>query len=368
MRAIMNPITLAATIGAVVVCIPTGVCHAQNNAVTVEGVSDYSYYRSVYGGNASNIDMAAEVSGFYNTMTVSGSPWIGGPMWTDSAVYDSDFYDPDVIANGNDTNGFDSTQYTGTGTAFAFVGAHGRCDDDTSQLCSANSDCPSGSWCPSSPPSTGTSKCINGSARSVITSSPSSVFGQYVYYGNGGVRWGEDSSSGGWAGAGTNGSNAVVFVANSCGSKYPFMVAETFYAFAGAMLMNFTMPQSNMTTGFADLIAWSDRGTVLATYALANPNSSITGGWAANLDSASLYSGGSCPDISGGYTYGGGHGYQGCAANVSIANADTVSGPNWALSMTWLDASNFTKKPHNANFGSESMHCNYDCATYGFVK
>src|SRR5437867_4489548 len=69
---------------------------ASATGVTAEGVSDYSFYRSLYGAtSATDIDMATEASGFFTKMTQSGSMWTRGHFWTNSSVWDTDFYDPE---------------------------------------------------------------------------------------------------------------------------------------------------------------------------------------------------------------------------------------------------------------------------------
>jgi hypothetical protein len=352
---------------------------ALNTGVSVEGVSDYSYYRSVYGASsATDIDMATEAGGFFTTMTgTAGTPWTVGHFWTDYNVWDQDIYDSDLTGNGYDDDviSFDDPVATGSGpTAIAFFGAHGICDDALSTTCSTSADCTSGQYCSANPPSSYSSRCIKLSDRYLITSSSSSTHNQYGDYSGTGVAWGEDAYSTGWAGAGTNGADSVAFVVNSCGSKEPFLWSETKPPFGGAMLINYTMPQSNVATGawpagIGDLVTWSNRGTVLATYALANPNSSITGAWDANLDSAPQTDGASCPDQTGTYTYGGGHGYTGCAGNLSMAWAQNQTLADWYVtSLDWTDAQDPSNKPTGNSYGYGWIHCNYDCITYGFYK
>jgi hypothetical protein len=161
-----------------------------------------------------------------------------------------------------------------------------------------------------------------------------------------------------------------VFVVNSCGSKEPFFWGETKPDFAGAMLINYTMPQSNVSgAGAGDTMTWSSRGSVLAMYALANPSASVTAAWDANLDSAPQSDGGSCPDQTGTYTYGGGYGYTGCAGNLSVGWAQNQSLANWYVqTMSWTDAQSPGLKPTGNSYGYGWIHCNYDCVTYGFYK
>lgn len=348
---------------------------ANNYGISAEGVSDYSYFRSVYGaGSAGDIDMATEASGFYNTMTTtSGTPWTSGTFWTDGNVWDQDLYDPDLTGVGSDdsTSSSDDPTAGPSPNAITFLGAHGDCNDANSTTCTTSADCASGQYCAANPPSANSSRCINGSDRTWITSSSTSTHGQFAdYSASSGVAFGEDSNSGGWRGGGTSGSDTVVFVVNSCGSKEPFFWGETKPDFAGAMLINYTMPQSNVSgAGAADTVTWSSRGSVLAMYALANPSASVTAAWDANLDSAPKSDGGSCPDQTGTYTYGGGYGYTGCAGNLSVGWAQNQSLANWYVqTMSWTDAQSPGLKPTGNSYGYGWIHCNYDCNTYGFYK
>jgi hypothetical protein len=340
--------------------------------ITAEGVSDYSYARALYGsGYAPDIDMATEASGFYNTMTTTtGTPWTASYFWTNSLVFDTDFYDPDVSGNSFSAYDDDTYNFDSSGAAIAFVGGHGTCDDALGTNCTTSANCNVGDACMANPPSSNSSRCATPSPRRLVVSEQYPTHGDWIFYGNGFVKWGEDTNSGSWAGAGTNGGSAVVFVVNSCGTRYPFTWGEAKPAYAGAMLINWTMPQSNVATaGSADTWTWSSRGSTLATYALANPNSSVAGAWFANLNSAPSTAGYSCPDETSTYTYGGGYGYTGCGGNLSMSWAQTQAAATANVtSLTWTQAQNFANKPTGNTYGYEWVQCNYDCATYGLSK
>jgi hypothetical protein len=329
--------------------------------VAVEGVSDYS----VYGG--SNTDCATEASGFLSTMTQSGSGWTQGANWFDNNVWDTDFLDPDIA--GGDPSDDDSIAFDNPGTAVALVCAHGRCNDASSNNCTTSSDCVDG-YCPGQPPSSNSSQCIANSfsiPRKLLTSSTSDVHGHNALYAPGNARWGEDSVTGNWAGAGTNGDDNVAFLINSCAIRQPYMPA-LFSAFAGVALINVIMPTTNNATGFADAGMWSSRGSTLAGYALMSPNSKIRDHWDATMDSAPQWQGSSCPDQTGTYTYGGGYGIYGCGAHVSIA-VDLYDG--WAsgdLDMSWMQARNESLASRGASYWYWWAHCNYDCITYPFQQ
>ena len=161
----------------------------------------------------------------------------------------------------------------------------------------------------------------------------------------------------------------VAFLVNSCGVRAPFYVSQIRPIFAGLAQINMVMPISNVTTGFSDSIAWSSRGSILATYALANPYSSIKNAWAANLDSAAYNFGKDCPDLKRDYSYGGGHAIQGCGGNFTAAFDVTLGTATWDVnSMNWLSA----RVPGNASRGTgytyNFLHCNYDCVAYPIAK
>ena len=338
--------------------------------ISAEGVSSYSYYRAEYSNTTGDIDGASEASGFYTTMTTtSGTPWTQLNFWTEGNVWDTDFYDPDAsgLSYDNDNNEFDPGY---TPAAIGFVMAHGSCDDAVANTCSTTSDCPSGLYCMGNPPSAHSSMCGAGYPRRIVTSSASSSHGNYVFYDNGTVKWGEDSNSGSWAGAGTNGSLGVVFVVNSCGTRYPFIWDETRPTFAGAMLGEFTMPVSNIQgVGPGDLWAVSWRGSTLASLALANPTLTVTDEWFATQDSIGPTVGPSCPDQTSTYTYGGGYGYAGCAASLSVSYDSTqAAATSHVTSLTWNQARDFSNKSKGTTYGYGLYHCNYDCATYPVTK
>jgi len=306
-----------------------------NTAINAEGVSDYSYYRA-HNGGASDIQGAQEATGFINGMTQSGSGWSYGQLYVDNNVGDTDFMDPDV--SGGNAVDDDTTYFDNSGAAIGFVSGHGSCNDATGTSCNTSSDCGTGT-CPGTPPSTGSSRCISNSARRLVLSSSFSQHNNFMYYGDGHTKWGESTSAGSWGGAGTNGGLMAAFLANSCGVRAPFYSSQIQPMFAGVAQINMIMPISNTTNGFSDLIEWSSRGSVLATYALANPSSSIKNAWDANLDSSASNHGRDCPDLQRVYTYGGGHSIQGCGGNFTAAFDINLTDATWDVNtMTWLNA------------------------------
>jgi hypothetical protein len=337
--------------------------------VFAEGVNDYSYFRSVHGTNsAANIYGKDDAYGFINVMTQTGSPWTYTRFWHDQDVYDTDFRDPDFTGDSYDD---DTHEFDQPNVAFDYVSAHGDCDDAGGLMaCTSGAGCYTGSACIATPPTSYSSLCTPNTPRRLVFSSSNSRHDNTVFYGdNATVKWGEDTSSGGWAGAGTNGGAAVIFIRNSCGTRAPFYYSQTVYAFAGAMLINFTMPESNISVkGSADTLMSPTDGSQLATYALANPNHAIVD--SENIVMNGKNVGSSCPDLNAPpFSYGGGMGYSGCAADVSIAwDSTNANAVNHVTSLTWSQAANNANKPTARTYGASWYHCNYDCIAYPFTK
>jgi len=331
-----------------------------STGISVEGVSDYTTQGST------NTDCTTEAQGFLNGLTGNGG-FTTNIHWYDNNVFDSDFLDPDC--SGCDTSDNDTSNFDNAGTAVALVCAHGSCNDATGTTCTTSSQCGTG-YCPGTPPTSASSACINNSPRSLVTSSTGDIHGHFAVYGPGNARWGEDTTTGSWAGAGTNGDNNAVFLINSCAVRQPFLLSQLFPAFAGMALVNLIMPTSNLNNGnFADAVTWSSRGSTLATNAVANLNGSLKSSWDALLDSTPQTQGGSCPDRTGTYTYGGGHGITGCGAHVSVSVDSTLAFAQDDLNdMTWSDTQAEGWDSFGNSYWQWWAHCNYDCITYPFQK
>jgi hypothetical protein len=335
-----------------------------NTGITVESVNDYSYY---CGNHSCDTICNSEGDGFWNSMTAGGTGWTALVHYKDSSVYDTDFYDKDKsgYAYDNDTYNFDKS-----GNAISFVCLHGTCDDCTTTNCTSAANCATGQECMNNPPSAYSSRCANSSARRMVTSSSGSHHSNFVWYGGNNVKWGEDSNSGSWAGAGTNGGTNLVFMINSCGLK-PYFWFELSPAFAGVHLIAEIMPVSNVATGngCADAANYQYRGSDLASYALTNPYGSVTAAWFAVLDGTPQSGYGSCPDQNSNYTYGGGRGINGCGAHNVLSYDVTQTLANWHVDTEgWIGARLESNDATGNGYGRWAAHCNYDCATYNFTK
>jgi hypothetical protein len=334
--------------------------------VSVEGIDDYSYVGDT---TQSGADEAAD---FYNTLVTTGSPWTGQEHWYNSNVWDADFCDPDMGDSGdNDTSNFDQA-----GTALAFFSGHGACDDIPElvgpplarRVCSTALNCNPGEICAGGYPSADRGACITNSPRSLETSSSTNHHSNVVFYGNGHTKWGEDPTTGDWAGAGTNGDINVAFIYNSCGVRWPFANQQLGPMFAGMTQLNMEMPIS--ATGnvahFSDTYALANRGSLLATNAMMNPNGPVLSGFISTAESEdSSPAGGSCPDMTSDFSHGGGNGVRACGATLTISYDNSASNASWDVNvLTWALARDEGVQSLDNTYYSYFYHCNYDCITY----
>src|SRR5215472_5126441 len=86
---------------------------ASETGITIEAVDNYSCPR-LY-NNIANVD------NFRNRM-LSISGYTAGVRYTDGLVWPTDFTDPEVVWNGDDTHNFDRP-----GDAIAYFSSHGTC-------------------------------------------------------------------------------------------------------------------------------------------------------------------------------------------------------------------------------------------------
>jgi hypothetical protein len=157
---------------------------------------------------------------------------------------------------------------------------------------------------------------------------------------------------------------------NSCAGR-PAFLSDLFGLFAGAALINFIMPTSNLDAPkmFADMWTYGARGSLLAGYALANPYGSIKSAWDATLDSIPQGASAACPNLDSNYTYGGGHGISGCGGHASMAMDTTSSNAQWDLNNTsWATTQNEADESFGNAYWYWYIHCNFDCNTYPLIK
>jgi hypothetical protein len=140
--------------------------------------------------------------------------------------------------------------------------------------------------------------------------------------------------------------------------------------FAGAAQVNLPMPTVVLSNGaFSDAVVWPARGSTLATYAIMNLNSAISNGWQAEGPSSPLNQGSGCPNVDGNFTYGGGRGFNGCGAYVSIGMDSSVQrAHDDVASLTWLSVQNESNRSTGNTYWVWGATCNYDCVKYPMSK
>lgn len=334
--------------------------------VTAEAVDHYPVQ------GYSTIKCIDEATGYFDTLTLtSGTIFTQSAYYTDNNVYDSDFIDPESasIPGGNDTNNFDRP-----GEATAYFCGHGNCNDqDNYHYCYHNSDCAISGYttvCMSNGPvypTIGNCTTLLDHEMQVNDVPQSIVSGSVIYSGGSLVRLGENPTSGGWAGAGTNGGAHFPIISNSCGIRPTFLPQISQAMFAGASIVGMFMP----VTRLSDLCDETSRGTHIAQTYTANPYSGVSVGFNTAIASLSQTSGGSCPTYPNGpghtYTNGGGRGFDGCGAHVVIAWSDTASDANVAMDQPWTTLITNTFLGTSAVFWRADWQCNYDCYSTPFA-
>lgn len=315
-------------------------------------------------------------SDFYTRMTAPGTVWTAGHFYHDSAVWDSDFVDPDAttLAYGGDTANFDRSD-----TALSFFSGHGSCADYTSAAGKKPFNCVNDAACttpgagqtmPSRclwDPFDGKGSCFYSAPHLIGTCSNSQQFGNAPVATGGLMKFGESTNSGGWAGAGTNGGINVAILDNSNAIRSPWFIWQSAAPmFAGMSLLGLIMP-----------IGWGadagDYGQVGPTFAIrmvANPSASITDNWLGALSDIPPGDGSSC----GNSTIGGGHGIvgpagSGCGGHIMVSIGATCSSATSTVTyMSSFGAQNDYNDMTGAACQSNFYACNYDCVTYPFDK
>ncbi len=246
------------------VAVPAINANAQTSTgIIVESVDDY-------GGPGCNklnspdlCNSIANGDGFLQGMVFPGSRWHPSGRYTNFGVFDSDFVDPEINAQGKDVAYFDHA-----GTAISYFTGHGIQTDG----CSTKQSCTTTSACKTPDPNAGESmpgscrfspvdqaRCCYMVDRNLVTYSPFDKFGGYLNYSGGPIRWGESPQSGGWAGAGTNGGANLVVLDISHGILPPFWYQTLRNANAGVQMI------ATMMTAGGDTDNVADRGSTFAT-------------------------------------------------------------------------------------------------------
>jgi hypothetical protein len=322
------------------------------NGMTVEATNNYTAFATCPG--TSLVNNIRNVDGLYNNMTTTGGvSWTKRIRWTDAAAWDRDMQDPEKAGG----NAEDNATMDESSIAISMFSGHGTCQEWTTQSCTTSANCTSPAFGQSNPghcyrnPGASSGVCAYFAPRFAITCGDSDSFGHFANLSSGGAAFGESSSSGSWAGAGTNGNVNMTIMDVSCGATPGQEVNEYWNAFAGAHIISTVAPSASGS----DTIDVSTRGSSLAAQFRANPNSSASVSWLAAMNSVS---GGSCGS-------GSGHGISGCGAYVSYSLAESQS---WAEFLNGTESWASLQNDANDSFGAVYMawiyQCNFNCNTY----
>jgi len=282
--------------------------------------------------------------------------YTAGSQWNDGNVFTNDFIDPELQAGGADglSGGFDQT-----GTAIAFYSGHGWCPPgDFTLRCTSTASCADrpgfSKRCLRWNSGSGDFGFCSYSESHYFITDPTGSSCEWVDYSKGPVALGESNYSGAWRGAGTNGGVNFVVIDSSCSVTAAMYDANLDAAFAGATTIAAMLPTHGDTADVAD------RGSAFANQYVANPSSSVAHGWTSALNSVT--GGSSC--IYGG----GGHGINGCGANISVSIGADSMHANWARDTeTWTQIRHNINDPKGWGYTAWIYTCNYDCNAHPFT-
>jgi hypothetical protein len=339
--------------------------------VSYEAVDNFSQQQGF-----PNIQCIAEASGYVSGLTGGSNP-LFFPKWEyqDDNVWDTDFVDPDITRTSYDD---DTLNFDFLGQSSAYFCGHGLCDDDPSvnyawQSCTTSSQCtnpqPAGSYgngyCLGKGPSLGPGGwCFYARNRNmIINNAPGNNYHNgWIEYSDGKfVKWGESANSGGWAGAGTNGGINFAIISNSCGLRPWFQWQELANVFAGTHLVGVLMP---IVYG-SDVVDAPDRGQWIANGYVTNSGSSVALSFLDAINSITQNEGRPCPLAGSHYTYGGGHGINGCGAHAIMSVDSTASSASWHVQVeNWHNVTDDGYDAKGAGYNAILVLCNYDCNKY----
>jgi hypothetical protein len=294
----------------------------------------------------------ANVNGFRSRMT-SVAGFTLGPGFQNTFVVTSDFTEVSDSFNFDRNNQVD---------AISYVHTHGGWDSPGA-VCTTGSQCnsPGGGQslpgvCLRQKESGGTSGiCVYKTPRTLILGDCSTV----DYTNN--VRWGESATAGGWAGAGTDGGVNFVVIDNSIAIRPSQYIDELDFTHAGVATIGLLMvTRVGQTSPFNpdDAINVSTRGTAFANRYVANQGSSVAASWADTVNSVS--GGASC--VFGG----GGHGFNGCGAHLSVSADSTAGFANFDQNANWTQIRDDNNDSFGNSFYQWQFICNYNCNAHPF--
>ncbi|QDQ25198.1 hypothetical protein FNU76_01855 [Chitinimonas arctica] len=332
-------------IASVLLVLPAISVAAAETGIAIEAVDIYSC--GALSNDIPNVD------NFRNRM-LSIAGYTASIRYVNGLVYPTDFPDPQIVAGNADTSNFDRP-----GDAIAYFSGHGTCDDQTNTACTTTAGCPdiagTQKKCLRFTDSPLAGRCVYSRPRNIVVDRTGTSC-QLVNYSTGAVRWGEDASSGAWAGAGTNGGINLAVIDNSCGITPDLYVPEMLNAFAGVSSIALIMP-TRVGSDTADV---ANRGRAFADRYVANVNSAVGPSW---TDAINSVTGGS------GCAFGGGnHGVVGCGAHIIVSVEINQARAEWAnRTESWVQLRNEANDGIGWGWMSWLYTCNYDCNNHPFI-
>ena len=312
-------------------------CERNSNGLVVESVDNYSLRNGPSLNNS-----VANGDGFIKGMTINASPWALKTRWTDLNVWDTDLMDPDSRqAMGDDGANFDPP-----GAAISYFTGHGFCADGCSapqQSCTTTTACTTpgaGQRLPASCRFSPLDKprCCYMTDRMAATSGQFDANNGVVNYSSGPVKWGESSTSGGWAQAGTNGGTNLVVLDISCGILPTFWYEALRNAAAGVHMI------ATLLIAGGDTANVPDRGAAFAKMWAANPQGSVSQAWLDTMSSLPLSEG---------------RGINGAGCNIIVAMDDSLQAVNRKINESWSDLRDDNNDAKGNSWYSARWQCNY---------
>ena len=337
-------------------------CVPLSTGLVVESVDNYSIRNGPTLGNS-----IANGDGFIAWMTGAPTPWltISPSPWTlvirypDNLAADADFTDSELNSAGRDLWNFDRPS-----TAISYFTGHGDCTDGCStQSCTNTSSCTTpvaGSRLPGtcrySPMDA--PRCCYLTDRQALTSSSFDFNAGRANYTSGPLRWGESTTSGAWAGAGTNGGTNLAVLDISCGVLPPFWSQQLVNAMAGVHMV------ATILVAGGDTDNVPDRGATFGAMWASNPNGSPAQAWLDTMASLPANEGNACIDRQGN-NLGGGRGFNGCGCNIVVAMDATANSASDKINEDWRDLRSDDRDATGRNFYVARMQCNYPLPASG---
>jgi hypothetical protein len=172
------------------------------------------------------------------------------------------------------------------------------------------------------------------------------------------VALGENPTTGGWRGAGTNGGTSLAIVRHSDGLIIPFW-SQWWPVFAGLQLYaGIALPDSfdangNNVNDEADSATY---GTAIAVPYAMTPNQSIVTGYLNAI--ASVSEGAGCSRSGGGFSYPGG--FAGCGCHAIMTVSSSAAGAQAIMAESWSALTSDNRNQSSSGYYSVQLSCNYN--------